>query len=232
MSQLLETLIKFDQNIFRNVICLKLTEDAFDDLSDDPQHQKLALSISEKYLNKHFSKSEVQFNAIDFIFSLDKWQPSRFSNGEFPVWYASKDPNTSFHETAFHWRRTILDDSGFSNKPFPIYTTRTIFAVQCSTHLIDLRDKAKKFSFLVQKNTDQYDDTQKLGVKLSSEGFPGILTLSARKQFGENIVVFNKNVLNSPEHHDDFLYEMLPDNPSLINIKKLSNNQLIDTVAI
>ena len=49
--------------------------------------------------------------------------------------------------------------------------------------------------------------TQKWGVRIYKEEYPGLLASSSRKQNGENIVVFKKAILSHAKHYQDYTYE-------------------------
>jgi len=227
MTELLDTLLPFDDAVLRNRVGVNLAIEPFDDLSDLPSDWDEANKIITQVNLSRLSDSELHFYAIGKIFSRENWKKTRFGDGSFPIWYGSLDVETTFFETAFHWRRTLLTDAGFLNKPGPIYMARTVFKTMCTSTLIDFRKKAQDFPELIHQDVNQYTITQNLGLKLHREGFPGFLTLSARKQYGENIIVFNKIVLHTPEHYQDYLYEILPENKFQINVIDFQTRQLL-----
>lgn len=227
MAELLDKLINFDDTVLRNTVGITFDSTVFNDLSDEPNDWEKAQTLSQENLSAKLAVNNMVYHAIEYIFDQDTWLPSRFSNGTFPVWYGSLELETTFFETGFHWKHTLLADAGFLKKTFPIYATRTVFNTPCVSTLIDLREKIRDYPFLVQPDIGQYQQTQQVGLKLSKEGFPGLMTSSARKPRGINVAVFNKKILQHPKHHDNYLYEISPDNPSQIKVSHLKTRKFI-----
>jgi len=196
------------QIVFRNTVGLKLNFNAFDDLSDDPEDWKEA-ELAADFSNR-FDCSESQYNAIDYVFDQRTWPVSRFGDGSFPIWYGSLELETSFYETAYHWQIFLKDSPGLISKKSAVMisSVRTVFSVKCQAALVDLREKIAEFPFLISPG--DYQGTQSIGMKLAREGFPGLLFISARRQEGNNIAVFNKNILMTPTHFGDYIYQVDP----------------------
>lgn len=228
-AELLDKLTNFESTVLRNITGYKSDLSEFNDLSDEPNDWKKAQALSKENFSQKLNKNNMAYEAIEYIFDQDSWLPSRFSDGSFPVWYGSLELDTTFFETGFHWKYTLLADAGFLKKEFSIYAIRTVFKTECVSPLIDLREKAKDYPFLIQPNVNQYQQTQTLGLKLS-KGFPGLITLSARKPSGINVAVFNKIILQNPKHYSDYLYEISPDNSQQIKISHLKTRDLIMTI--
>ncbi|MDP3307444.1 MULTISPECIES: RES family NAD+ phosphorylase [Betaproteobacteria] len=198
------TLTDIHQNIARNIVSLRVSEDLFDDLTDDPEAwqaaQLLEMETKPKLFNSHqpiidrpFEEAEWN-TAIGYPFQNSS--QSRFSDGSFGVWYGADSIETTVHETAYHWQKILLDDAGF-NKP-GVEIERRIFMVQCDSLLIDLRPEIKSHPELLHP-TD-YSATQSIGRKLHREGHPGLITNSARVRHGDVYAVFTPKVLSNPAH--------------------------------
>jgi len=226
MNDLFDTAINFNDLVLRNIPAKDPKYHVFDDLSDNPEDWDQAEKICS-------SSDEIQYQAIENVFNRKSKFPSRFSDGSFPVWYGALELKTTFYETHFHWRR-LLTDAGFlnfSHTKNPIYAIRKVFEVNCKSILIDIRSKLKKYAFILDPDIRHYGKTQEIGLKLSQE-IPGLMTLSARVSPGINIVIFNKNILHSPHHYDDFLYVINPLEPNKTIIRRKGSSAITDHVEI
>ena len=67
--------------------------------------------------------------------------------------------------------------------------------------------KVKKYPELIHPDPERYEITQKWGLRMHKEGYPGLLILSARKSDGENVVVFKNTILTNANHYHDYIYE-------------------------
>lgn len=212
MESLFSKLILADihQNIVRNIVSLRVSEDLFNDLSDDPEAWQAAQLLEMETKPQLFNSSQP---IIDRPFEEAEWNvaigypflnssQSRFSDGSFGVWYGADTVETTIYETIYHWQSVLLNDAGF-NKP-GIEIQRKIYMVQCDSLLIDLRPEVKSYPELLHK-TD-YSATQAIGRKLHREGHPGLITNSARVKNGEIYAVFTPNVLSNPVYSCGLTY--------------------------
>ena len=206
MDALFSTLYLTDthQNIARNIVSLRKSEDLFDDLTDDPEAWQAAQLLEMETKPKLFYShqpiidrpfEEAEWNAAIGYPFLNSSQ-SRFSDGSFGVWYGADSIETTVYETVFHWQNTLLNDAGF-NKP-GVEIQRKIYMVQCDSLLIDLRPEIKSHPELLHP-TD-YSTTHSIGRKLHREGHPGLITKSARIANGCVYAIFTPNVLSNPAH--------------------------------
>lgn len=205
MTITFNALAEMDHPIFRNIQGIRLGYDEFDDLTTDPKAKRYAHRLSSAY-KANLDLDELQYHAIDFIFKQHSWSSSRFSNGTYPVWYGSVNLNTSFYETLYHWRKVYLEaPHDFIKSDKTIKTLRTVFTVVCNAALIDLR--ANKDELLAHPNPERYPYTQQIGLKIHQAGYPGLISKSARDNKGEITAIFKKEILSSPEHYDNYIYE-------------------------
>jgi hypothetical protein len=196
------------QDLARNIKSIRVSQNLFDDLSDDPadwlvaQRQELA-SKPGRYesvntgIDRPFEEAN-WFNAIDFPFK--NWMASRFCDGRFGIWYGSDQVETTVHETVHHWCTGLLADAGFDELVFRgerpgIVGERKVFWVRCAAALADLRPRAPDYPALL--HPEDYTFTQSIGARLHREGLPGLVTLSARCD-GENYALLNPQVLSTP----------------------------------
>lgn len=196
------------QDLARNIKSIRISQNLFDDLSDDPadwdvaQQHELATrpptyESSTTIIDRPFEEAD-WFNAIGFPFR--SWAASRFCDGNFGIWYGSDSVETTVHETVHHWRNGLLADAGFDalvsqGARASITGERKVYWVRCDAALVDLRAKAGKYPDLVHPT--HYNLTQEIGARLHREGHPGLVSRSARCD-GENYGVLNKSVLSSP----------------------------------
>lgn len=192
------------QNIARNIVSLRVSQDLFDDLTDDPEAwqaaQFLEMETKPKLFNSHqpiidrpFEEAEWN-TAIGYPFK--NASQSRFSDGAFGVWYGANSIETTVYETAYHWKHNLLDDAGF-DKP-GVVIERRVYMVQCDSLLIDLRPQVKTHPEII--HASDYTATHIIGNKLHREGHPGLISKSARFAHGDVYAIFTPNVLSNPVH--------------------------------
>lgn len=222
--ELFDKLATIAEPAYRNTPGIGDTPQAFDDLSDHPADWDLAKAIST---NHHLPPSVLHYHAIDYVFELTKWNKTRFGDGSFPIWYGSLDITTTFYETVYHWRKFLskTPDLFQAAEDRPIETIRNIYTASCRATLIDLRNKAAQHPALVDQ--DNYDKTQLLGAKLAQDGFPGLVTQSARYKAGNNLVIFNRQVLSTPCYNGRYTYTLESINTEKVCIKNAASNDII-----
>ncbi|WP_263768566.1 RES family NAD+ phosphorylase [Propionivibrio soli] len=186
---------------YRNIVSIRVSQDVFDDLSDDPEDWSAAIKLELATKSRAFSSpepvihrpfEEAHWNdAIDYPFK--HWMRSRYSDGSFGVWYGADSVETTVYETVYHWREGFLRDAGFTQPGIRI--ERKIYLVRCDAALIDLRPTVTACPALV--DPDDYTLTHQVGAKLHREGHPGLLSRSARCS-GDVYAVFNPRVLSDP----------------------------------
>jgi hypothetical protein len=186
---------------FRNIVSLRVSQDLFDDLSDDPAAWQAAIQLELATKPPLFASptpvihrpfEEAHWNdAIGYPFT--HWQRSRYSDGRFGVWYGADSIETTVHETVHHWRAQLLGDAGFSQAG--IVGERRLYRVRCDAALIDLRPAVPSVPALV--DPADYGLTQQIGAKLHREGHPGLTSKSARCK-GDILAILNARVLSNP----------------------------------
>ena len=188
-------------DLYRNIVSLRITENLFDDLSDDDADWQTAIALELQtkpatyasftpVIHRPFEEAEWN-EAIGFPFR--EWQSSRFSNGSFGVWYGSNSIETTIYETAYHWRNNLLGNAGFAGPGIRI--ERRVHLVRCDAALVDMRSLATQHPMLV--DPVDYSFTQQVGGRLHREGHPGLVTMSARCD-GNVYAVLNPAVLSNP----------------------------------
>ena len=200
------------QDVARNIVSLRESQDLFDDLTDDPAEWLLAQKVEDEVkpplyssrkpiIDRPFEDAQ-WFNAIDWPFK--HWQTSRFSDGSFGVWYGSESVETTVHESAYHWYRGLLSDAGFEQ--MAVIAERKVYWVACNAALLDFRQVADTQPDLLHPS--DYTFCQTVGSRIHREGHPGLLTQSVRRPAGENLAIFNPAVLSNPRHNCQLTYRL------------------------
>lgn len=206
------TLADVRQDVARNIVSLRQSQDLFDDLTDDPAEWLLAQKLEDEVkpppygsrtpiIDRPFEDAE-WFNAIMWPFR--HWQSSRFSDGSYGVWYGSESVETTVYESAWHWYRGLLGDAGFER--MAVVAERKVYSVACSAALLDFRRTADDHPELLHPS--DYALCQSVGARINREGHPGLLTRSVRRPAGENMAIFNPAVLSDPRHNCQLTYRL------------------------
>lgn len=207
------TLVDIHQDVIRNIVSLRESQDLFDDLTDNPEEWLLAQRVEDQVkpppyrshtpvIHRPFEDAKC-FNAITWPFK--HWQTSRFSDGSFGVWYGCDAVETSVFESTYHWYRGLLCDAGFEKEI--VIGERKLYSVACDAALLDFRQAAhEKYPDLLHKTN--YTFAQSIGARIHREGHPGLLTASVRYPSGESYAVFNPAVLSNPRHLCQLTYRL------------------------
>ena len=200
------------QDVARNIVSLRQSQDLFDDLTDDPAGWLLAQKVEAEVrppsyrsrtpiIDRPFEDA-AWFNAI--LWPFKHWQASRFSDGSFGVWYGSDSVETTVFESAYHWYKGLLCDAGFERET--VIAERKVYRVACGAALLDFRKAAVEHRDLLHPS--DYAFPQAVGARIHREGHPGLLIQSVRRRIGENVAIFNPGVLSNPRHHCQLSYRL------------------------
>jgi hypothetical protein len=200
------------EDVRRNIVSLRQSQDLFDDLTDDPAAWLLAQQVEDHVkpplyrsrtpiIHRPFEDAE-WFNAITWPFRY--WQASRFSDGSYGVWYGSDTVETTVYESAYHWYRWLLSDAGFEREA--VVAERKVYAVTCAAALLDFRQATGDYPDLL--HATDYAFPQMVGSRIHREGHPGLLIQSVRSPEGENVAIFNPTVLSSPRFDCQLNYRL------------------------
>ena len=187
----------FDDDVFRNIVSLRESQDLFDDLTDgDPAMSAVAVE-AESRVKSHipFGLLERGFHyttSIAYPFENEPYLKTRYGNGSYGVWYGSLAIETTIRETAYHM---VKEESGVEGDQRPIYRERAVYLVRCKALLIDLSGKEEKYPALLGPD---YGFTQQIGERMHRESHPGLLAPSARCRGGVNLVAFSPKILSDP----------------------------------
>lgn len=212
------TLADTHRTLIRNIISLRVSEDLFNDLSDNHDDWLVAQRYEAAAKpHNHVSHTPVihrpfeeadWFTAIGFPFK--HWTATRYSDGSFGIWYGADTVETSVHETVHHWKNRLLHDAGFDQRVISgnresITGDRLIYGVRCDAALVDLRPRIVDYPALV--DPESYHFTQPVGARLKAEGHPGLMSLSARCG-GVVYAVLNPDVLSNPKIQSYLTYRL------------------------
>jgi RES domain len=200
------------QDVARNIVSLRESQDLFDDLTEDPAEWLLAQKVEGEVkpppyrsrtplIDRPFEDAQ-WFNAIAWPFK--HWQASRFSDGTYGVWYGSDSVETTVYESVYHWYKGLLCDAGFDRQE--VIAERKVYWVACGAALLDLRAASNEYPDLLHPS--DYSFCQSVGARIHREGHPGLLTPSVRRSAGENVVVFNPGVLSNPRLNGQLTYRL------------------------
>lgn len=202
MPIIFDAIRQLNQDVARNIVRALTVTQAFSDLTesvDDSQIAEKAINFALKNQNSFYYST-----AIGYPFETDNFMASRFSDGTFPVWYGSMDLITTIYETANHM---IKSEMAIKTDEEIIIRERTIYDVLCEGILIDLTRKKKNYPELISEN---YQTTQRIGKLLAEQGYPGVLSPSARFLRGINVNIFKQEILNNPRVSCELNYHLFP----------------------
>lgn len=206
------TLKNIEQDLLRNIVSLRQGQHLFDDLSDDEQDWHSAINLELQYKPPFYESDwpiitrpfeEAALNAA-IRFPFENVNQSRFSRGNFGVWYGSEQLETTVHETVYHWQNSLLADAGYQNVE-DVKIERRVHLVRCDGALINLVPKIKAWP---QLQADYYGDCQALGEKLHRQGQPGVWTRSARHN-GNTAAIFTPKILSNPRDYCYLTYHRI-----------------------
>lgn len=206
------TLADFQQDVARNIVSLRQSQDLFDDLTPDPAEWLLAQKVEDEVkpppyrsrtpiIDRPFEDAQ-WFNAIMWPFKHR--QSSRFSDGTYGVWYGSESVETTVYESAYHWHRGLLCDAGFEQ--MGVIAERKVYSVACHAALLDFRQASHKHPYLLHPS--DYGLCQSVGSRIHQEGHPGLVTQSVRRPAGQNVAIFNPGVLSNARHNCQLTYRL------------------------
>ena len=116
---------------------------------------------------------------------------SRFTNGEYGVYYAAKVIDTAIAETRFHRARFLAA----TNEP-PIEVDMRSYASDLEAAMHDLRGLQEALPAIYDRDPANYSAAQTLAGKLRNDGSNGIVYDSVRNTGGECVAIFRPPVLS------------------------------------
>jgi hypothetical protein len=86
---------------------------------------------------------------------------------------------------------------------------RKVDTVACNAALLDFRKASVEHVDLLHPS--DYAFCQSVGARIHREGHPGLLTPSVRRPDGENVAIFNPDVLSNPRLNCQLTYRLQGD---------------------
>jgi len=194
---LLDKTRDFDDDVYRNIVSLRESEDLFDDLTDgDPSMSAIAIE-AESRVKSHIPPDLLGRGfhytvSIAYPFENEPYLKTRYGNGSYGVWYGSLALETTIYETAYHM---VREESGVEGNRRSVYRERAVYLVHSKALLIDLSGKEMEYPALTGQD---YGFTCQIGERLYMEGHPGLLAPSARHPGGVNLVALSRKILSDP----------------------------------
>lgn len=208
-AELLDTVVPFDDDAYRNIKSIRESQDLFDDLSPFKADRAYAQAAAEGPIGEHPPLIGRPFDygtVITFPFVPENWHMTRFSDGTlYGVWYGALELETTVHETVYHWVRFVRDS--FPDYDREIRAERRVFRAHVNALLVDLREKHTRFPGLV--DPDSYGFTHPLGRYLHEQRQNGLLVRSARCE-GTNCNVLVPDVLSNVRDVCYLTYRFVP----------------------
>ena len=87
-----------------------------------------------------------------------------------------------------------------------VIAERKVYMVACGAALLDFRKASNEHAALLHPS--DYAFCQSVGARIHREGHPGLLTPSVRRPAGENVAIFNPNVLSNPRVNCQLTYRL------------------------
>ncbi|MEA3413888.1 MAG: RES family NAD+ phosphorylase [Pseudomonadota bacterium] len=210
-------------DLLRNIKGIRVSQDLYDDLSDDPEDWKLAIDTELRSKPVPLREPKVIYRPFDRAawreavrFPFEHWARSPFSDGRYGVWYGSDKLKTTVFETVYHWIR-MLRTAGFDRHDREIVGERRVYRVRCDAALLDFRDRVGAFPTLV--DSEDYGFTQEVGRRIRREGHPGLINRSARCD-GDVHALFSPKVLSDPRNHCDLTYRLDPNRADAVRVER------------
>jgi len=116
---------------------------------------------------------------------------SRFSNGEYGVYYAAKSIETAVAETAFHRARFLA-----ATKQRAIEIDMRSYASDIEAELHDIRGLGEQYPAIYDPDPTRYGAAQSIASELRAKGSNGIVYDSIRDPGGECVAIFRPKVLS------------------------------------
>jgi hypothetical protein len=213
-EKLIREVADFHGDLVRNIKGLRVSQDLFDDLSEDPADRAAALAAesatrlpsASPMISRPFEYGTV----ITYPFLPQNWQATRFSDGlAYGVWYGALELETTVYETAYHWHRFVTDS--FAAEKREVIGERRLLDVRCDAILIDLRGKEKRAPRLLDRR--DYGYPQALGRYLRAQSQNGLLVRSARAPAAlsaDNAALFRPEALSGVREKCFLTYRMNP----------------------
>ena len=210
VPSLFDCAVDYSNDVFRNIRGIKISQDLFDDLSDDPQNWEAANTLDMHthppiLNNAPLIQRAFDYSKNDFIdYPFKNITASRFSDGSFPCWYGSETLETTIFETRHHFIKEILSAWEVFQHQKTVRIDRRVAQINCQGLAFDLSHKMDEFPWLVE--SVDYTSCQAIGRRVANEGHPLLITPSARHKKGINLVAFKPEILSNSRDYCNLHY--------------------------
>jgi hypothetical protein len=188
--------IDFHAGLVRNIKGIRVSQNLFDDLSQEPGDH--AVAIAAESATRIPSAAPLVTRPFDYGAALTypfvnfNGHATRFSDGlDYGVWYGSLELETTVYETVHHWREFLA--ASFPGEDREIVSERRVLDARCEAILIDLRGKERREKRLLDRRDLSFPNA--LGRYLQQQSQNGLMVRSARSD-GINAALFTPRVLS------------------------------------
>lgn len=140
---------------------------------------------------------------------------SRFSNGEYGVYYAANNQHTAIAETVFHVARWAEE----SHDPPTAFVMRVYVGELIEHPYHDLRGRSAGYPELFHPDPARYGPAQQLGAQLRGDGCWGLLYDSVRDPAGQCVAAFRPPALGVVQQGTHLAYHW--DGARIIDVLEL-----------
>lgn len=206
ISSLLNRSRRVNQDFKRNIVDAQPVSSAFSLLIDDDDSIEDVEAIIRNTRRRSIQNNAIDdfyYTAVEYPFKTEPYMVSRYSDGTFPVWYGSKNLETTIHETVFHTKKWLQGIGGIEEEKVVI-KNRAVFDVFCDSILLDITDNTEYYANLT---SDNYDFTNSIAQEVYRLDMSGILTPSARLSGGINAAIYKQSTLKDPRLNTKLRYE-------------------------
>ena len=160
---------------------------------------------------EHERQSGPGTTAIMAAFTHLNADGSRFSDGNYGVYYAANDIDTALAETRYH-RERFLKRTNES----PVEVDMRSYISEIKADLHDIRGEQKKLPEVYAD--DDYSASQKLARELREQDSHGIVYDSVRHEGGECVAIFRANIPMPTTQGSHYCFRWNGERLSLIHI--------------
>jgi hypothetical protein len=210
-----DPLIAVDEQCYRNIATCHPSQSLFDDIVDSEDEYKILIawenaSSGIDHLtpqpNRIFQYSDIS-SSVAAVFQKTNWNPSRFTDGTFGVWYAGLSQETSLQETLY-WIFKNFYESTLEQKKKPVAVHRRMFEAQVKTQAgLDLRSRILKYPDI---KVDDHSFCRSLGKFARDKNIESYLYPSVRHADGSCVAVFDPIAISEDHALNHFRFIFFP----------------------
>lgn len=139
---------------------------------------------------------------VDFIDDCFRYRSvSRFSNGEYGIYYGAKTIHTAIEETRYH--KTLFLSK---TKEEPMELPMRVFIANIRGSFHDIRGMRRRLKGVYSRRLEDYKDSQAFGKELYVRESKGIIFVSVRDVGGECVAVFDPSCVSNAHEERRLVY--------------------------